>query len=477
MTKFKKILAAALACCSLTVSSVSVLAEESNEYKFFDQLSNFIANTYIEDGYSKEDVMKMALSKYLQSNPEEMTKLLKAACDGLDEYSEFFTAQEYADYVNQINNAFYGIGVVINQRDGYVTVTRCIEGGGAEKAGIQAGDKIIRVDGEDVVGFSTEKVKNKIAGDLGTTVKVTVLRGETEKEFTVERAEVRDDTVSYSVLEDNIGYIRIVSFATTTDAEFEKALAYMDENGITKLILDMRDNPGGYLSSAVNIAGMLVPEGKIISTDFRQPEKNQVYVSELKETKYDLKVLVNENTASSSEILTSAIQDSGAGKVYGTQTFGKAVIQEMYRLSGGMAIKLTVGHYITRNGNEINKVGIEPDEYITNGKRMVDMSRYTKFDYQSSWAVGDTSDNIKAAEERLRGMGYNPGPVDGLFTEETQEAIRLFQAKMGLYDYGILDKTTQVRLENEFCQLQEEVDTQLQTAYTDFGGKAENLYK
>lgn len=467
-------------CISLTICTAittQVFAQDSNEYKFVDQIANFISNMYIGDEYSKDDIIKNALGDYLTKNPEQMIPLLKSACQTLDPYSEFFTAEEYAEYVNQLNQAFYGVGVVINSRDGYVVVTSCIDGGNAQKAGMMDGDKIIRVDGEDVVGLSTDKVKNKIVGENGTSVNIVVLRGGQEISFDVVRAEVRQDTVGYTILEDNVAYIQITTFANTTDAEFEKALAAIDEKGVTNVILDLRDNPGGYLVAAVNIAGMLVPEGVIISTEFRQSESNQVHKSTLKNPKYKLKVLINENTASSSEILTSAIQDSGVGTVYGVDSYGKGVIQDMFQLGGGMAIKLTVGEYKTRNGDTIQGSGIEPDEFIVNKRQPMDMTKFTPFDYKDAWSVGMENNNIKAAEERLAVLGFYPGDIDGKFTGETELAIKLFQTKTELYAYGVLDKTTQVRLENETYATEEILDTQLETAYIDFGGKAENLYK
>lgn len=471
----KKIIAAF--CAAFMFLQTSVFADVSDQYKYFDVMSNFIAGTYIDEQYSKDDIQKMGLDKYFAEHPQAMVEVLKAACESLDPYSEFYTAEEFDAYLQEINSSFYGIGVVIREEDGYVTVMSCQEGSNAEAAGFQPNDRIIRVDGADVTGMSTDKVRLKIIGEKDTPVTVTVLRGDREIDYTVMRGEVRSDTVSWKELAGGIAYVQMTNFASTTDAEFAKVLEEIDKAGIKKVILDLRNNPGGYLTSAVNIAGMLVPEGVIVKTEFRQSEENEVFNSDLKETKYDLKVLVNGNSASSSEILASAVQDSGAGKIYGEQTYGKAVIQQMYRLTGGNAVKLTVGRYITRNGNEINHMGITPDEYVTNGKKPVDMSRYTKFDYQTVCGTGDTHTNVRAAKERLRGMGYNPGISGDTLTQETADAIALFQHDTGLYSYGVLDKTTQVRLENEFCKLDEMIDTQFETAYADFGGKIEDLYR
>lgn len=444
------------------------------DYDYFVKLMTSVSALYIDEDISADEVIEKALKKAVEENPEILEKLLKAGFSSLDEYSEYYTPDEFQDYINNINHTFYGIGVVIQKKGDYVEITNCMEDGSAYAAGVKQGDKIFRVDGVEAVGKTIDEVQGMVTGELDSEVSLTVLREEKELTFALKRRPVSNLTVSWAVFENKIGYIRIINFAEKTDAEFAEALAEMDKEGVTDIILDLRSNPGGYLISAVNAAKLIVPEGIIVQTMYRQDDKNETFYSELKDVKYKFNVLVDQNTASAAEILAGAMQDSGVGTLIGETTYGKAVIQEMYRLKDG-GFKLTTGHYLTRDGHEINKKGIEPDEYVINTKQRVDMSKYTPFDYKIKWKVGESSESVKAAKERLRGLGYYTGSVDEYFDTELEKSITDFQAAMELYPYGVLDISTQVRIENEFYKTDEIVDNQFEKAYTMFGGKIEDL--
>ena len=470
--KMRKKLYALILSASMLIPSLSQAA--SVEYNTFDKLMNYAAQLYIDQDISVEELKEKAVSKLLEEHPELLDQLLKAGFSSLDQYSEFFTGEEFLDYVNDLNHTFYGIGVTIQKNGEYVEVVNCLDGGSAKEAGLAIGDKIYAVDGESAVGKTLSDVQKMITGELNTTVNVTVLRGDAEKSFTLTRKPVSADTVAHTVLEGNIGYITIINFAEKTDTEFANVLKDLDEQGVTEIILDLRDNPGGYLISAVNIAKMIVPEGVIVQTMFRQEEKNETFYSELKNPKYRFAVLVNQNTASAAEVLAGAMQDSKIGYLIGDTTYGKAVIQEMFQLSNG-GFKITTGHYLTRDGHEINKIGIDPDEQVMNTTQKVNMSRFTPFDYKIKWKVGEESDSVLAAKERLRLMGYYQGSMDTYFDTELESAVNQFQADTELYPYGVLDISTQVRIENEFYKREELVDNQLYTAYEYFGGDRQVL--
>ncbi len=470
--KMRKKLYALILSASMLIPSLSQAA--SVEYNTFDKLMNYAAQLYIDQDISVEELKEEAVSKLLEEHPELLDQLLKAGFSSLDQYSEFFTGEEFLDYMNDLNHTFYGIGVTIQKNGEYVEVVNCLDGGSAKEAGLAIGDKIYAVDGESAVGKTLSDVQKMITGELNTTVNVTVLRGDAEKSFTMTRKPVSADTVAHTVLEGNIGYITIINFAEKTDTEFANVLKDLDEQGVTEIILDLRDNPGGYLISAVNIAKMIVPEGVIVQTMFRQEEKNETFYSELKNPKYRFAVLVNQNTASAAEVLAGAMQDSKIGYLIGDTTYGKAVLQEMFQLSHG-GFKITTGHYLTRDGHEINKIGIDPDEQVMNTTQKVNMSRFTPFDYKIKWKVGEESDSVLAAKERLRLMGYYQGSMDTYFDTELESAVNQFQADTELYPYGVLDISTQVRIENEFYKREELVDNQLYTAYEYFGGDRQVL--
>lgn len=475
--KIKRIAAIFLSSV-MFLSCQTVFSKENSSgddgYDYFIKLITSAAQLYIDEDISADELIENALKKAVDENPEILDKLLKAGFSSLDEYSEYYTPEEFQEYINNINHTFYGIGVVIQKKGDYIEITNCMDDGSAYAAGVKAGDKIIRVDGTDAVRKTIDEVQSMVTGELDTEVAVTVLREDKELTFNLKRRPVSNMTVSWTIFEGNIGYIRIINFAEKTDSEFADVLKEMDKEGVTDIILDLRSNPGGYLISAVNIAKLIVPEGIIVQTMYRQEEKNETFYSDIKETKYKFNVLVDQNTASAAEILAGAMQDSGVGTLIGETTYGKAVIQEMYRLKDG-AFKITTGHYLTRDGHEINKKGIEPDEYIINTKRRVDMSKYTPFDYKIKWKVGESSTSVQAAKERLQGLGYYTGTVDEYFDEELEKAVTDFQAASELYPYGVLDISTQVRIENEFYKTEEIADNQFEKAYTMFGGKIEDL--
>lgn len=469
----KRILAALTAVFILL--SQPVFADGDLEYLKIEQILNYASNLYIDDSVTSDELMGSALKTLLEKNPELATELIKAGFENLDEYCEFYTADEYELFNKNINHIVYGIGVIIQQTGDYITVMKVLDDGAAASAGVMVGDKIVAVDSVNAVGESIDKVQDMIVGELNTEVNVTFLRDGREFTYTMIRGEVRGETAAYAILEGNIGYIVIANFSEGTDDEVYEILEKLDSEGVKNIILDLRDNPGGYLDSAVNIASLFVPEGVIVSTVYRSEWENETFYSKLTNPKYKLAVLVNENTASAAEVLSSAIQESGVGILIGKKTYGKGVIQQMYEIWDGCAFKITTGKYFTRNGKDINGDGITPDKAIENTTRKIDLSRYTKFDYTQKPSVGVNSQNTKAAKERLRILGYYQGETDDYFDNALFDAVCDFQEESELFPYGVLDISTQKKLEETFSELQEIVDNQIVEAYGYFGGKADDL--
>lgn len=486
--KMKKILAVLLAlsfipCVSVfaenTTDEQEKKIETSVEYQAYEQIAGYVSDLYIDGSYTAEDIMMIGLSEYLGKHGDEaLVELLKGALQSMDEYSDFYTRSEYIEYTNALNKTFYGLGVQLQQMGEYVQIVDFVEENGlAEKSGFKIGDMIVAVDGKNVVGSSVTEVRNLVVGELGTTVLITVLRDGQNIHITGTRTAVNSSTVSGAVLKGDIGYIRILSFSENTAQEFKEISQQMQADGITKVILDLRDNLGGLVTAAVEIAEEIVPAGKIVDVIFRDETKNYTYTSELESPPFDLAVLVNEDTASASEILASAIQDSGVGILIGENTYGKAVIQSTYSLLNGMVFKLTVGQYKTRNGKEINSIGLEPDKEIINYTKTIDTTSYTKFDFLTPTKLGDSGTNVTAAKERLSVMNYFIGNLgNDVFNTDLKEAIREFQKRNGLVDSGVLDVPTQIALKEVFETLRTEVDEQLHGAYMYFGGNVEDLY-
>lgn len=490
--RIKRIFAGFLSAAML-FASVSVLAaktdddekeiqeiQQSGEFIAFNQIAEFIAENYIDDFYTSDKVIEKGLSKLLENDEELLISLLKATLSSMDDYSEFFTPEEYEAFKNQLSHTFYGIGVTMQMgEDGYVEITGFAEeNGNAEKAGFRIGDKFCKVNGEDVTGLSLEAVRAKVIGEEGTKVKITVLRDNREIELTATRVAVNANTVLSGILSGNIGYIQILSFGVNTANEFAEQLDVMRKQNVKNIILDMRNNGGGLVPAAAEIAKTIVPKGKIIDVKYRRPQYDMTYTSNLTKKEFDFIVLVNEHTASASEILASAIQDSGAGKLVGTTTFGKAVIQNTYQLENKAVLKLTAGQYITRNGKEINHVGLTPDEYVENETAGLDMSEYSEFDFRTRAALGSGGENVKAAKERLYILGYYNGDTENsVFDAELKEAVSDFQRAHDILSYGVLDIITQARIDSEVSKIETTTDNQLIKAYEMFGGKKENLFE
>lgn len=485
----KKLLALSLAAM-LGISQMSVFAaptpepeEEkvtpSMEYLDYEKVAGYIAEKYIDESYTTEDIMKLGLSEFLAKYGDDaIVELLKAATNGLDDYSDFYTREEYIEYTNELNSTFYGLGIQMQQSGEYVEIVGFVEENGlAQQSGFQIGDKFVKVEGISVVGLSVTEVRNLIVGELGTQVQITVNRNGEEINLIGTRTAVNNSTVSGGTLEGKVGYIKIASFGSDTALEFKEISETLKKEGVKNLILDLRNNPGGLVTSAVDIAKELVPKGKIADVIYRDENLNHTYTSELTNVPYNIVVLVNNNTASSAEILASAIQDSGAGILLGTQTYGKAVIQGTSALANGMVFKLTIGQYITRNGHEINHIGLTPNVEVENYTKKIDTTSYTKFDFLTPMPIGSHGTNVTAAKERLYVMGYYDGNrSNDVFNVDMADALREFQTDHDLTDSGALDIPTQIKLKQVFELLETTVDVQLQEAYKRFGGKVDNLY-
>jgi carboxyl-terminal processing protease len=292
--------------------------------------------------------------------------LYKGAVAGLgDAYAAYYTADEYQSMLDSTNGSYCGIGVEVSQNltTGYITITKVFEGSPALEAGLLPGDVIMKVGDRDAVGEDLNQVVSLIKGEEYTKTTITVTReGEDGYlEFEVERRTIELDTVTSEMMEDHIGYIAISGFEDVTADQFKRALDELESQGMESLIVDLRDNGGGLVSSVCEILDRLLPEGLIVYTEDKYG--NRIEKTSDAENYFDkpMVVLVNGNSASASEIFAGAIKDYGMGTLVGTTTFGKGIVQNIYPLGDGTAVKLTVSKYYTPNGNNIHGIGIEPD--------------------------------------------------------------------------------------------------------------------
>ena len=318
----------------------------------------------------KEKYGKLAeLEQYIEQKyyvPVDEDKLREGIYKGLfwgigDPYSAYLTEEEYKNIMISTTGEYQGIGVTIAPDDkGLINVVSPIEGSPADKAGIKSGDKIIGIDGDAYDGSSIDNAVAAMRGKPGSKVDLVILRGDKELQFDIVRANIVMQTVRSEVLDGNLGYIRISAFEEKTADDFKEHLRDLEVKGVKGLVLDLRDNGGGLVQSSVDVADMLLNEGIVSYTEDRQGNKSY-YKTNAGATDLPYVVLVNGGTASSSEILTAAIKDRKGGKIVGTTTYGKGIIQSIEKLTNGDAVKLTVMQYFSPDGNIIHKVGITPD--------------------------------------------------------------------------------------------------------------------
>ncbi len=313
-----------------------------------------------------KDFRKMVDEYYIGDIDEQkmVDETIKGYINGLDdEYSEYMTAEEWEEYqINALGN-YVGIGVYMTQDvNGNVVIIEPIEESPAEAVGLKAGDIIVEVNGESVVGLDTAKVSSKIKGEEGTLVNLKVARDNQYVTLDVERKAIKVYHVKKEMLENNIGYIKLSTFDEGCSNEFRTAFEELQTQGVQKLIIDLRDNTGGLVDEALNIADMIVPKDKaILITKDAKGNKETTYTQQEKIIDMNIVVLVNEYSASASEILVGCLKDNGEATIVGTKTYGKGVIQNVFSLSDGSVLKLTTAEYFTPNETKINKEGIMPD--------------------------------------------------------------------------------------------------------------------
>jgi carboxyl-terminal processing protease len=307
--------------------------------------------------------LQIVKSRYVE--PVDTDTLVAGAVKGMvsslgDPHSIYMDAKMYKDFMVETEGSFGGVGMVLGVKDKTLTVVSPIEGTPSDKAGIKSGDQILKIDGKDTKDMALDEAVSKIRGPEGTTVSLAI-RHENEpvKDIELTRSNIQIKTVAGKMLPDKIGYIRISMFNENTGSDFNQKYKELEAEGMKGIILDLRDNPGGLLDESVKVASKFVPKGPVVSVVTRDGHR-ETHSSNLEAVKYPVAVLVNGGSASASEIVSGAIQDTASGTLIGTKTYGKGSVQTVLRLDGG-AIKLTIAKYLTPNDRSINGIGIEPD--------------------------------------------------------------------------------------------------------------------
>lgn len=339
--------------------------EESQENTDGESVTGEAVN---EDTVAKMKVIENVIDTYFYKEDVDKDAMVDGIFKGMveslgDPYSEYYSKEELESLYQDSFGVYYGVGayVSLDTATGLAKVSGIIADSPAEEADLRAEDIIYKVDDVDVTGMSLQETVSLIKGDENTTVKLTLIRDGKEIEKEVTRRKVESPTVKFEMLDDGMAYIQITEFDTVTVDQFTEAMAMARGNDMKGLILDLRSNPGGNLSSVVSIAKQMLPKGLIVYTEDRDGNREEYSCDGSKELDVPMVVLVNGNSASASEILAGAIKDYGIGILVGTTTFGKGIVQRPIELSDGSAVKLTISSYYTPNGINIHGIGIEPD--------------------------------------------------------------------------------------------------------------------
>jgi len=345
----------------------------------------------------KLGILEETIQEYFWQNVDSETLqngAYRGMLDSLDDpYSVYYTSEELIALQEQTQGIYYGIGAYITQDAdaGYVMISGIIKNTPAEESNLMQGDHIYEIDGESMYNKDSSYVVSKIKGEEGSYVTITVLRtGEAEPiDIDVQRRQIESPTVEYEMYDNKMAYIQITEFDIVTSKQFEDALEQAKQEGMQGLIIDLRSNPGGNLSTVCEIARMLLPKGLIVYTEDKYGEREEYTCDGKNEIDVPLVVLTNGYSASASEILAGAIKDYGIGKLVGTTTYGKGIVQKVINLSDGSAMKITVSTYYTPNGNNIHQIGVEPD---------------VKVEFDAEQYKAGVDNQLETAKQVLEGM-------------------------------------------------------------------------
>ncbi len=419
-----------------------------DEIYFLLQMENFLKTNYVGDIDDLE--------------------LLRGAIKGMveslnDPYSEYFTPSEFKDFNESISGNYEGIGIVITLKDKYITVVSVFSGSPAEKAGIKAGDRFVEIDGNDITGLSTAEVSKRLQGDKGTKVTIGVVRNGETLRFEVERDIVKINPVESRVLGKGIGYIKINEFNVNTVENLDTSLDNFKESGVQGIVLDLRNNPGGYIDQAIEVAKRFVPQGPIVNL-VSKDGNTQTYTSDSEPSPFSLVVLVNGGSASASEILAGAIKDRNAGVLVGERTFGKGMVQRTLSLGALGGIKLTTAYYTTPNGTNINNAGIVPDVVVETDKSNP-IKDFIPISSLKTLSYGNIGLEVLGVQQRLKFLNLLNAEPDGVFGPRTLQAVKDLQKQAGLPVTGIVDGDFYVALNDAIIQkLLSREDVQLRKA-------------
>lgn len=419
---------------------------EREELKPFLQVLDILSKRHLEE-VSVDELVQAAIKGMVESLDDPQTA--------------FLDPTHYEEMMIRIDGSFSGIGIEINSVDDYITIIAPIKNTPGERAGLLAGDRITHVDGKDIIGISTMEAVKLMRGPEGTRVVLTVERDGVAEPLTfdITRGNVLLPSVSHKMMDNKIGYVEISKFDEHTSDDFKTALLELETQGMRGLIIDLRDNPGGLLDQAVKIGQEIIPAGPITHMVDREGKIVQTFPSYGSQKPYPLVVLVNGSSASASEIIAGAVQDTGVGVLVGTKTYGKATVQHVESLQNSGGLQYTVAKYQTPKGRDIHGVGLEPDITV----ELPDEFFMVHHRLVNDVKPGDEGASVMFLQKMLMTLKYNLSET-GKYDSKTEQAVRAFQAKHGLPVTGTVNKAVRDKLDEEINSYLEKIDTQMKKA-------------
>lgn len=387
----------------------------------------------------------------------DRTKLLDGAINGMtqsldDPYSSYMGKKTAEEFEESIEGSFSGIGAEVSSENGNVVVVSPIKGSPAEKAGIRAKDIILSVNGESLHGLELNDAVAKIRGPKGSEAKLTIRRSGSAApiEYTIIRDDVDVETVKAHMEPGKIGVIEITQFSLNTGERFKQELSTLEKEGMKGLVIDVRNNPGGVLSVVIDIAEQFVPKGKVIVQVEDKNKKREQNLSKGSGKPYPVTLLMNKGSASASEILAGALQQSAGAKLMGENSFGKGTVQTSFskQFDDGSLLKITIAKWLTPNGSWIHQKGLKPDIAVA----QPDYFSVAPINKETALKSNMNNADVKSAQVMLDGLGYKPGRKDGFFDEKTASAVKSFQKAQKLGVTGVIDAKTAEALENELIK-------------------------
>lgn len=438
-------------------------------------INTFSFNVFAEDSdvIVKDEDFFRAIKSYILKNYEgdiSEEELIEGAVDGmfdkLDKHSYYLPKDESSDFIRQTTGEFFGIGASIGVRDDQLKIIKVLENTPAQDAGLLKDDIILQIDGEDVIDAKKiDKHIEKIRGKKGSVVTLGVLRGTNKMDISITRDRIEINPVTKKIIANHIGYLKIEDFNSNVSKNVNEAIETLQKQTVKKLIVDLRNNPGGSLGEVVLVAQNFIDKGTIVSVNYSDGTKKTLKSYGNKKFD-DVVVLINNGSASASEILAGAIQDTKSGVLVGKTSYGKGTVQELKKFKNDESLKLTIGRYYLPSGRSINDTGLVPDYEIDRFKDESTIKDNLSIDTKSDIVINEVGLEVVRLQNMLDSMGYKIEDGSGMYNESTKNAVSNFQKNNNLNATGIANIETVKKILSNYAEhmRKDEFDEQLKKA-------------